>query len=245
MIEIKKNGFYYIDKDDNKKVLIDNLEILAFLREPIAGISKEFLVRDFVSLFKQYESLLLIAPEFTEVFECAEKYSPLTQQDFEFISMSIDSEINALESDPFAKIYLSIQAVYKMSEDFICCFPASQLSFKNIVNSSLKISNKFHLSLELEDNEYRTHLPFNISQFTLFDFISAISSVLISTAFRDSSGIEDEFTLKKNELMSLKETIERELGVSNKKPLNDINIEEETNKVLDDINNLLNNKNKD
>lgn len=245
MIEINKNGFYFVDRDDNKKVLIDNSEILSFLREPIAGVSKELLVRDFVSLFKQYESLLLIAPEFTEVFDCADKYETFTEKDFEFIAMSIDSEFNAVEINPFAKIYLSIQAVYKMSEDFICCFPASQLAFKNIFNSYLQISNKFHLSLEQEGNEYRTHLPFNISQFTLFDFISAISSVLISTAFRDNSGIEDEFTLKKNELMALKETIERELGVVKKKPVSDINIEEETNKVLDDINNLLNNKNKD
>jgi hypothetical protein len=244
MIEINRNGLHFVDTETNKKILIENSEVLSFLREPIRGICNDFSVKDFINIFKQYESIFLIVPEFTEVFEFAETYVDYSDIDFEFVSMSIDSDIQAIEGDPFAKIYLSVQAVCKMTSDFICCFPASQLFISNIINSSLKISNKFHLSLELEDTEYRTHLPFNISQFTLFDFISAISNVLISATVREKSGVEDEFSIKKDELMELKKNIGSEIKIIKKNPVSSMDIEEETNKVLNDINNLLNN-NKD
>lgn len=241
MIEVRADGMFYVDsnKIDNK-IEITNHEILSFLKEPIYKISESFTIRDFIVLFLKYDNLLAIQPDFLEVIEKEKTYIDFESKEFDKVVMSINSEIKVVNEEEYSKMSLNVQAVCKLSNNFMFSFPAFQLSLRNIINSKVEISPKIHLHINIENNELRTHSPFNISQFTLFDFISTISSMLVINVEEDDEIEEDNFITKREELIKLKERIEREMGISNKEK--QIDVEKETKNVIDEINDLLNKK---
>lgn len=237
MIEVRADGIFFVD---DEKIEINNYEILSFLKEPIYRISENLTIRDFINLFLKYDNLLAIQPEFLEVLERANSYIDYTEKEFDKISMFINSETRIIKSNECSTMSINVQAVCKLSQTFIFSFPAFQLSLKNIINSKVEITPKIQLQFETEENEIRTQVPFSVSQFTLFDFISTISTMLVINTVRDQNPKEDDFFEKREELFKLKERIEMEMGIT--KEDKKINVEKETKNVIDEINDLLNKK---
>lgn len=238
MIEIRKNGIFFIKNGGGFE--IDDSEMLSFLKEPIREIDSDLKIKDFIYFFVKYNSLFLIQPDFLEVVEASKKYVEYEEREFEKVSMFINSEIKVVDLNQYSQMAFHVQAVCYLSNSFAFSFPAFEVSLKDIINSRLEISPKMQFQIEIQDNELRSQVPFDISQFTLFDFISTISSMLIMNTVIDNDPQKDVLFEKRNEVLKLKERIEIEMKARREEK--NIDIEKETNSVIEEINNLLNKK---
>lgn len=236
MIKIKKDGLFY--SEHNQDIKIEDSEVLSFLREPILELESGFNVKYFIDILKEYEAFTIIIPEISEIIDCYDINKDTKEVGFDKIAMSIAGNFNCIDRNHEAQLFLMVQSIILVSSDFVGCFPCAATRFKNIINSEIIISSKFNFSLNLDEQEIRSHLSFNISQYTLFDFISCIGSSLVASSFREKSNIEDDFTNQEAEILNIKKTLEKVNQM--KSSINDENVNKETIKVLDTINNLIN-----
>jgi len=241
MIEIKKEGLFYTTKHNS--ILIDNNDVLSFLSEPVKSIEDGFTIRNFLNLFIIYENLNLLNPEISESLSLLDKYKDLKKVDFDQVALSISGIFEEIDNKSEAKMFLNLQAVFSMADDFKVCYPANQVNLRNILNSKVVLLPLMHLSLDMEFNEIslRTHLPFNISQFTLFDVIGNFSNVISMASFNDMNSPDDDTSLEdsKSKFLEFKKMIEKQIGLDSVIDEDPIDVDESTKDILNQIDNIL------
>ncbi len=241
MIEIRKEGLFYTNKHDS--VLIENSDVLSFLSEPVKLIEEGFTIKNFLKLFITYENLNLLNPEISEALSLLDKYKDLRKVDFDQVALSIAGIFEEVNNKSEAKMFLNLQAVFSMADDFKVCYPANQVNLRNILNSKVVLLPLMHLSLDMEFNEIslRTHLPFNISQFTLFDVIGNFSNVVSMAAFNDLNSPDDDTSLEdnKSKFLEFKKMIEKQIGLDAIVEDDPIDVDESTKDILNQIDNIL------
>lgn len=245
MILIDKLGLLHV-KDDltSEQYLIEDKEVLSFLRNTVSGIHKDYTVRDFIKMFQNYPSLLMIIPEFEEVIEASEKYKKFTHVDLDSLYMNIGADIVARQDEEYSSMFFNFNGVTKLQENFSLNVPAYSLALKNVINSKIQIMDTLVLSFELGDEQsFKGHLPFAVQNFTLFDIISVVSSNLIKNT--ENEGSDDVFEDIKQKLFTLKGMIAEKLGVDPQLLEDTVEVDKETvdentNNVVNQIQNLLN-----
>jgi len=251
MIIIDKQGLLHIfDEVSFETYQIEDKEVLSFLRNSITDINENFGVRDFIKMFNHYPSLLMIVPEFEEVTLLTDQYDNYNTVEVDCLWMSIGAEIISKPEHEYSTMFFNLNGITKLQENFSLNIPAYSLSLKNVINSKIKIMDRLNLSFEIsEEQSFKGQIPFAIQNFTLFDFIAIVSSTLLKTSENDGS--EDSFDDIKKKMHSLKGKIAEELGIDpsqldEKEPVDEETIEENTNSVLKQLDELMNpNKDKE
>lgn len=242
MILIDKYGFLHAnDSNTNERYTIENKEVLSFLRNCISGIHNNFNVRDFIKLFERYDSLLAIVPEFEEVITCSKKYDDYFDIDIDSICMQIGGNIVAKESQESASMYFNLLGITKLQDNITVNIPAETLSLKNIINSKILILSDMDISFEIsDDNLFKGHLPFDIHNFTLFDFIAIVASNLVKAAENDDAG-DETFVELKQRIFKIKDTMKRMgINIDQEEPIDENNVKDNADNILKQMSDILN-----
>lgn len=243
MILIDKYGVLYAqDEHTGEKYRIEDKEVLSFLRNCISGMTHSFGVRDFISMFEAYPSLLMIIPEFEEVIIQSKAYEKYTASDVDALCMQIGSDIVAREGEEHSIMYFNLIGATKLQENFSLNVQACSLSLKNVINSKIRIMDSLSLTFELGDNtSYKGHIPFNVKNFTLFDFISVVANSLVQNT--ENEGSEDSFNEIKDKLFKMRNIMSQRLGLPNfesERKVDDVDVKENTDHILNQIKDMLN-----
>lgn len=245
MILIDKSGFLHVtESETNNKYEIEDKEVLSFLRNCISGIHNNFTVRDFIKIFERYNSLLSIVPEFDEVIEHSKKFENFNKIEIDSICMQIGALVNQEESSMFFNLFGST----KIQENLSLNIPANVLNLKNIINSKLIILGEMDLSFDLDvENSFKGHLPFDIQNFTLFDFISIVAFNLVKTVENELAG-DEAFDEIKNKIFTMKSSFSENFGLDlddANKDIEESDIQENTANIMKQMSDILNPKNGD
>lgn len=243
MILIDKYGVLYAqDEQTGEKYRIEDKEVLSFLRNCISGMTQSFGVRDFISMFETYPALLHIVPEFEEVITQSKVYDKFTETDVDCLCMQIGSDIVAREDEENSIMYFNLIGVTKLQENFSLNVQACSLSLKNVINSKIKIMDSLALTFELGDNNsYKGHVPFNVKNFTLFDFIAVVANSLVQNT--ENEGAEDSFNEIKDKLFKMRNIMSQRLGLPNfesERKVDEEDVKENTSHILKQIEDMMN-----
>ncbi len=244
MILIDKLGFLHVnDPEANKNYEIEDKEALSFLRYCISGIHNNFTIRDFIKIFERYDSLLAIVPEFQEVIDLSKKYNNFNKIDIDSVCMQIGATI----SQDDAAMFFNLFGATKLQENLSLNIPANALNLKNLINSKLIILSEMDLSFDLDiENSFKGHLPFDIQQFTLFDFISIVSSNLVKVVENEMAG-DEAFEEIKKKIFTIKNSLSEnfDLNLDENKEVEEIDIKENTANIMKQMSEILNPKSGD
>lgn len=247
MILIDKYGFLHAsDAQTGERYTIEDKEVLSFLRQCIQGIYHKFTVRDFIKMFERYPSLQAIIPEFDEVGLCARQYDSYQKVDIESLCMQIGASIVAVEAKENSAMFFNLFGLTKLQENVSINISPQVLAIRNVINSNIVILTDMDVEFEVNDDKtFKGHLPFDIQNFTLFDFISVVGTNLVRMVDNDNSG-DDAFEELKHKIFKMKDSIVKNLGLDlDESQIDPEEVKDNTDDIFKQIGNIVNPPNSD